>query len=73
MEIIRGTPLGIFVHISTTTQIDFALKKTYVESFLEVEVPTEILNHFWIKVTVLLLKLLYGSFRIETAVTARNT
>jgi hypothetical protein len=30
---------------------------------------TDILNHFWIQVVVLLLEPLHGSFRSETAVT----
>jgi hypothetical protein len=46
------------MHISITTPIAPALKNYYIESFLEV--PTDILNHFWIQ---------DGGFRSETAVT----
>jgi hypothetical protein len=61
-------PPGCFIHISITTPIVSALKNYYIESFLEV--PADIiLNHFWIHVTVSLLKPPHGRFRIETAVT----
>jgi hypothetical protein len=33
------------------------------------EVPTDILNHFWIQVAVSILKPPHGGFRSETAVT----
>jgi hypothetical protein len=44
----------------------FRLEKL-LSSFLEV--PTDILNHFWIHVVVSILKPPQGVFRIETAVT----
>ena len=44
-----------------------ALKNYYMQSFLEV--PTGVLNHFWIQVTISLLKPPHGGFRSETAVT----
>jgi hypothetical protein len=53
--------------ISITTPIASALKNYYVKSFLEV--PTDILNHFWIQVAVSLLKPPRGCFRSETVVT----
>jgi hypothetical protein len=56
---------GYFTNMSITTPIVSALKKT--KSFLEV--PTDILNHFWIQVADSLLKPPHGSFRSETAVT----
>jgi hypothetical protein len=43
-------PLGYFIHFSITTPIVSALKNYYIESYLEV--PTDILNQFWIQVVV---------------------
>jgi hypothetical protein len=43
------------MRISITTPIAFALENYYIWSFLGV--PADILNHFWIQVAVLLLKL----------------
>jgi hypothetical protein len=54
---------GHFMHFSITTPIVPALKNYYIESFLEV--PTGVLNHFWILVAVSLLKPPHGGFRIE--------
>jgi hypothetical protein len=54
VAVIQGKPLGCFIHIYITTPIVSALKNYYRLSFLEV--PTDILNHFWIQVTVSLLK-----------------
>ena len=51
---IQGEPPGYFIHIYITTPIASALKNYYRQNFLEV--PTGILNHFWIQVTVSLLK-----------------
>ena len=47
---------GHFKYISITTPIASALKNYYIQSFLELEVPTDILNHFWIQVVVSFLK-----------------
>jgi hypothetical protein len=55
------------MHVPITTPIVSALKNYYISSFLEV--PTGILNHFWVQVAVSLLKLPCGGFRSETAVT----
>jgi hypothetical protein len=60
-------PPGYFILILITTPVVSALKNYYIESFLEV--PADILNHFWIQVAVSLLKPPHGGFRIETAVT----
>jgi hypothetical protein len=44
-------PLGYFIHISITTPHRHRLEKLlYIE--LSIEVPTDILNHFWIQVLV---------------------
>jgi hypothetical protein len=50
VNFIQVTPLGYFIHISITitTPIVSALKNYYVWSFLEV--PADILNHFWVQV-----------------------
>jgi hypothetical protein len=64
---IQVGPLGYFINISITTPVVSALKNYYIQSFLEV--PADILNHFWIQVAVSLLKSPYGGFRIETVVT----
>jgi hypothetical protein len=67
MTVFQVGPPGCFTHVSITTPIVFALKNYYRWSFLEV--PADILNHFWIQVAVLLLKPPHGGFRIEAAVT----
>ena len=51
---VQVRPPGYFVHVSITTPIVSALKSYYRWGFLEV--PTDILNHFWIQVAVSLLK-----------------
>jgi hypothetical protein len=43
-------PPGYFTHNSITTPIATALKNYYRYSFLEV--PTDLLKHFWIQVAV---------------------
>jgi hypothetical protein len=50
---IKVWPLGCVGHISMTTFVVSALKNYHVQSYLEV--PTDILNHFWIQAAVLLL------------------
>jgi hypothetical protein len=47
---IRVGPWGVFIHISITTPVVSALKNYYIQKFLEV--PADILNHFWIQVAV---------------------
>jgi hypothetical protein len=49
LAFIRVGPPGYFTHITITTPIVSALKNYYRWGFLEV--PTDILNHFWIQVT----------------------
>jgi hypothetical protein len=63
---IQVGPPGYFIHVSITTPAVSALKNYYRWSFLEV--PTDILNHFWIQVAVSILKPPHGGFRSETAV-----
>ena len=58
VTVIQGGPPGYFTHISITTPIVSASKNYYVPGFLEV--PTDILNHFWIQVPG-------GRFTFETA------
>jgi hypothetical protein len=67
--VIQVGPLGYTAHISITTSVAFALKNYYTQGFLEV--PADILNHFWIQIQVVvsLLKPPHGGFKIETAVT----
>jgi hypothetical protein len=65
VSFIQVGPLGYFIHISITTAIASALKNYYIESFLEV--PTDILNHFWIQVAVSIMKPPHGGFRSEKA------
>jgi hypothetical protein len=67
VAVFYGKPLGHFTHISITTPIVSALKNYFRWSFLEV--PKDVLNHFWIQVTVLLLKPPHGGLGSETAVT----
>jgi hypothetical protein len=43
-------PLGWFIHISVITPVVSALKNYYTWGSLEV--PTDILNHFWMQVAV---------------------
>jgi hypothetical protein len=50
MTVFQVGPPGHSTHISITTPIVFALKNYYSQGFLEV--PTDILNHFWIQVGV---------------------
>ena len=56
-----GSPLGYFIQISITTPVVSALKNCYMSSFLEV--PSDILYHFWIQVAVLPLKPPRGRFQ----------
>ena len=56
-----GSPLGYFIQISITTPVVSALKNCYVSSFLEV--PSDILYHFWIQVADLPLKPPRGRFQ----------
>jgi hypothetical protein len=61
-------------HISTYNRARrLRLEKLLCIELFTVEVPTDILNRFWIQVAVSLLKppysAMYGGFRIETAVT----
>jgi hypothetical protein len=51
---VQVRPPGYFIHITITTPIISALKNYYIYSFLEV--PADILNHFWIQVAVSLVK-----------------
>jgi hypothetical protein len=67
MTVIQVGPPGYFTNVSITTPIVSALKNYYRLGFLEV--PTDILNHFWIQVAVSHLKPPHGGFRSETAVT----
>jgi hypothetical protein len=53
---IQVTPLVYFTHISITTPIASALKNYYTGILSFLEVSTDFLNHFWIQVTVSLLK-----------------
>jgi hypothetical protein len=55
-----GSPLGYFMHISITTPVVSALNNCYMRGFLEV--PSDILHHFWIQVAVLPLKPPRGRF-----------
>ena len=56
-----GSPLGYFIQISITTPVVSALKNCYMSSFLEV--PSDILYHFWIQVADLPLKPPRGRFQ----------
>ena len=56
-----GSPLGYFIQISITTPVVSALKNCYVRGFLEV--PSDILYHFWIQVADLPLKPPRGRFQ----------
>ena len=56
-----GSPLGYFIQISITTPVVSALKNCYMSSFLEV--PSDILYHFWIQVADLHLKPPRGRFQ----------
>jgi hypothetical protein len=53
-----------------TTPITTALKDYYIERPLVLEVPTGILNRFWVQVAVSLLP--HSGFRSKTAVTVRS-
>jgi hypothetical protein len=65
--VIQGGPPGYFVNVSIATPVVSALKNYYTQIFLEV--PADILNHFWIQIAVSILKPPHGGFRSETAVT----
>ena len=54
-------PPGYFIQISITTPVVSALKNCYMSSFLEV--PSDILYHFWIQVADLPLKPPRGRFQ----------
>jgi hypothetical protein len=54
------------IRASITTPVVFALKKYYIQGLEKI---TDILNHFWIKVAVSILKPPHGGFRSETAAT----
>ena len=54
VAVIKVGPRGHFKHISITTPVVSALKNYYIQSFLEI--PTGVLNHFWIQVAVLEVK-----------------
>ena len=65
VPLFRVRPPGYFTHISITTPIVSALKNYYRWGFLEV--PTDILNNFWIQVAVSEVKRpLHGRFGSET-------
>ena len=54
VPLFRVGPPGHFIHVPITTPVVSALKNYYIQSFLEV--LTDFFNHYWIQMTVSLLK-----------------